>query len=170
MRKLCAERNELETIISKIMTHDPTKDAIVSTGISLLSFIYGDIDRLLQALRLNKYHKMAATKMVKPESLPPLTGAARQHILQYHDWKHLGSMTLSPVVYWSCIKDGKYTPIFTEDRIAPPELLKFALCNCKKGCNSSKCSCKNMGLNAYLLVVFVMAPSAAIATPTCCFL
>ena len=101
MRKLCAENSDLETIFSRITSHDPTKDAIISAGMSLLSYIYGDIDKLLQAMRLSKYHKMATTKMVKPESLPPSAGAARQHILraylQYHDWMQLGSMTLPPV-------------------------------------------------------------------------
>ena len=93
---------------------------------------------------------MAANKMVKPEFLPPSAGAVKQHILraylQYHDWVFLESMTLQPAEYGWYIKDGKYTPTLTEDPVAPPELLKLTICNCKKGCNSSRCSCRNVGL------------------------
>ena len=35
VRKLCTENSELETIFSRIMSHDPAKDAIISARISL---------------------------------------------------------------------------------------------------------------------------------------
>ena len=169
MRKLCAENSDLETIFSRIMSHDPAKDAIISAGMSLLSYIYGDIDKSLLALRISKCHKMAATKMVKPESLPPSPGAARQHILraylQYHDWMQLGSMTLPPVEYGWYIKNSKYAPILTKDPVAPSELLKLTLCNCKKGCNSSKCSCKNMGLKCIPACGFCNGASCSNSDP-----
>ena len=89
--------------------------------------------------RLSKYHKMSVTKIAKPESLPPTEGAARQHILrsylQYHDWALLNSMTLSSTKFGWKLVDDFYSPVFTDDPIAPPELLKITVCNCKD-CNS----------------------------------
>lgn len=155
LKKLCSQptrkvKDKIDAIFAKIMALDTSKEQIVEAGISLFSYIYGDITKPLRTLRLNKYETMAATKMVKPEYLPPTEGAVRQHtlraFLQYHDWILLGSMTLSPCDYGWKIKDGKYTPILTEEEVAPPELLKLTICNCKKGCKTSRCSCKSMGL------------------------
>ena len=151
LEKLCTKKDEIDAIFNKIMALDTPKEQIVATGASLFSFIYGDITKPLKTLRLNKYLKMSATKMVKPEFLPPTAGAVMQHtlraFLQYHDWVLLGSMTLQPCSYgWYINKNGKYAPTLTEDPVAPPELLKLTICNCKTGCITMQCSCKASGL------------------------
>ena len=56
-------------------------------------------------------------------------------------------MTLPPTEYgWTMDSAGKFTPIMTNDPIAPPELLKLTACNCKKQCNTMQYSCKRMGV------------------------
>ena len=143
-------KDETDVIFTKIIALDTPKEQIVEAGVSLFSYVYGDITKPLKTPRLNKYETMAATRMVKPEYLPPTEGAAIQHtlraFLQYYDWVLLGSMTLPPCEYGWDIKNGKHSPILTTEPVAPPQLLKLTICNCKQGCKTSRCSCKSMGL------------------------
>ena len=64
---------------------------------------------------------------------------------------------------WYVNNNGKYAPTLTEDPVASPELLKLTICNCKKSCNTSKCSCKATGLNVSPHVGVAMDKNAATA-------
>ena len=78
------------------------------------------------------YHLVnCATKSATTE------GAVIQHSsrawLQFSDWKNLESQSLDPLQNgWEINKHtSKFQPIASLDPIAPEELLKMTVCNCK---------------------------------------
>ncbi|CAM4571711.1 unnamed protein product [Leuciscus chuanchicus] len=85
-------------------------------------------------LRFDIISKLAAAGSIKPEKLPPTTGAAAQHFLraylQTRDRLLLQSPSLDVLEYgWKQGEQG-YAPVPTTDPIALNYLLKFVSCNC----------------------------------------
>ena len=73
----------------------------------------------LEDLRFDIFSKRAAAGSIKPEELPPTTGAAAQHSLQAYlqtrDWLLLQSPSLDVLEYgWKQGKQG-YAPVPTTD-------------------------------------------------------
>ena len=150
--KLCQDTPALQDdVFSVLLSTDSSKDDIIEAGLKSFQYIYGNITTSLQDQRFSKYNKMTAKDGLRPEGLPPSSGAATQHILraylQYRDWLLLESMSIPPTDFgWRLDAEGQYIPIMTADEIGPPELLKLTACNCKKDC-SKQCSCRKMGVH-----------------------
>lgn len=96
---------------------------------------------------------MAAKGDIKPESLPPTESAAINHSLRVHQqtvtWETLAVDAPNPLNWGWKEENGKLAPIKTDERVAPPELLKFIRCNCKSinnMCSSNQCTCRRYGL------------------------
>jgi hypothetical protein len=155
LTKTCKPSIMIDEIFEALLIINIDQEIVVDNGVLLLQHIYGNINKSLKDLRLQRYNKMTTVegKTLKPEYLPPTEGAARQHVLraylQYHDWSLLSSMTLPPTEYgWQIDGDGLFEPIGTLVDIAPAALLKVTACNCtrKGNCVSTKCSCRSQGL------------------------
>ena len=150
--KLCQDTPALQDyVFSVLLSTESSKDDIIEAGLKLLQYIYGSMTTSLQDHRFSKYNKMTAKAGLRPEGLPPSSGAATQHILraylQYNDWLQLESMSIPPTDFgWRLDAEGQFIPITTADEIGPPELLKLTACNCKKDCKK-QCSCRKMGVH-----------------------
>ena len=82
---------------------------------------------------------------VKPQTLPPTSGAAKYHslrvYLQIQEWK--GSADgLHPTDWgWQECDEG-FLPLQTSLAPAPEHLLRVIRCNCKADCSTMRCTCK----------------------------
>ena len=99
-----------------------------------------------ESISQNDSNKDGKTRMSSPTN-----GTAKKHILhsylQYHDWILLNSMTLLPTdLGWKVNSEGSFSPVFSTEPVAPEELLKMTVCNCKKNCSTTRCSCRSMGI------------------------
>ena len=143
--RLCS--GNLRPLIDVFYNDRSSKVQILEAGIEIIQFIYKSQVTPLSMLRVNKYNKQSKAGVLKPENLPPIDGAARQHslraYLQLQDWLVLQSMSRDPKEYgWYLISGGAYEPILITDDIAPANLLKFASCNCSGNCSTKRCPCK----------------------------
>ena len=88
------------------------KDDIIKAGCELLKLMfYGTPPKDLRDLKLDIFSKWAAAGSIKPEKLPPPTGAAAQHslraYLQTRDWLVLQSPSLDVLDYgWKLGEQG----------------------------------------------------------------
>ena len=100
-----------------------------------------------------KFMDMPAKGKIKPEDLPPTERAAVQQSLCVHQ-QTVVSQTLNnlrlDLLNWGWKQDGAcFTPIQTNNDVAPAEVMKFIRCNCKSlsnMCNSMLCKFKRYGL------------------------
>jgi hypothetical protein len=96
---------------------------------------------------------MAAKGEIVPENVPPTEQAAIQHSLRVHQqtivWETLNEIHLNPLEWgWKQVGSA-FTPVQTDNDIAPSEVLKFIRCNCKSlnnMCSTMLCTCKIYGL------------------------
>ena len=152
------------TLLSKLCQNDKSERAmdvfndirakksdIIEAGCELFKNIFcGNPSEDLDDLRFAIFSKRAAAGNIKPEKLPPTTGAAAQHFLraylQTRDWLILQSPSLDVLEYgWKQGKQG-YAPVPTTDPIAPDYLLKLVSCNCAGDCGTLRCCCKKQGV------------------------
>ena len=82
--------------------------------------------------------------------LPPTLGAFEKHLKrtqpQIRIWAKANEPlvpVLEPTEYgWEFDGDG-YMPITSDDPIAPNSIIELVSCNCSKGCNTQRCSCRS---------------------------
>ena len=78
---------------------------------------------------------MSAKGEINREDLPPTARAAVQHSLRVHQqtviWQTLNDVRLDPL-HWGWKQDvACFTPIQTDNDVAPAEVMKFIRCNFK---------------------------------------
>ena len=97
---------------------------------------------------------MIWTQTKNVDRLPPTKGALKEVVKRgWYASKVLGQSHVLvqdlPDVCESgwTLKDSEYEPITTLDPIAPKSVIELVSCSCKKGCKTSRCSCKGNGLS-----------------------
>jgi len=151
MHDKCEEFRNAAAVFDKHPT-DVTKNEIEHAGEeSLLCLFKGEIRQGLDNLRVQKFTEKVAKSLtfVDPKILPPTSGSAKYHsyrvYLQIQEWKG-GDEKLNPVEWGWKLDDNCLKPLTMDKVPAPESLLKVVRCTCKKGCKSSICSCKKVGL------------------------
>ena len=85
---------------------------------------------------------MSAKGVIRPERLPPTKGAAEQHslraYLQVVDWMLLQPRSINPENFGWMRENRVYSPIATDEPIAPYKLRNFISCGCKSGAHVSE--------------------------------
>lgn len=108
--------------------------AIADAGAKCLVALYGGdcTEDTLHSLRYKKFVKTAIVAKVDLARLPPTEDGATLHAYRtYHQvQKWLG---VEKATQWG-------------SEVAPPYLLKFLSCGCKKGCSGGGCTCVKAGL------------------------
>lgn len=150
LKKLC-KFDEAESAMDVFMDINAKKEDIIKAGSDIFKILFsGKLSANLEDLRFDIFSKRAATGIIKPEKLPPTTGAAMQHslraYLQTRDWLMLQSPSKDVLEYGWKLTERGYAPVPSTDPIAPDYLLKFASCNCAGNCSSFRCSCKKQGV------------------------
>ena len=129
-------------------THSASIHDVVDAGEKALVIIYnGKSTDTLDSLRYQRFCEKVASKSshVKPQALPPTSGAAKYHslrvYLQVQEWK--GSADeLHPTDWgWQECDEG-FVPLQTSLPPAPEHLLKVIRCNCQADCSTRRCTCK----------------------------
>ncbi|KAK6183990.1 hypothetical protein SNE40_006544 [Patella caerulea] len=136
-------------------TKNQDHQLITETGEKVFSRMYGSKERL-NRVRYQKYLNREDDPVnLDPRKLPPTTRAAHFHslrvFLQVQDWLTLGDRGLDPSDWGWCLKSGLYTPVKTDNEIAPAIVLKSVRCKCKsktqeRQCATNVCSCRKFGL------------------------
>ena len=109
LSKLC-QTNKSERTMDVFSDIRAKKSDIIKAGCELFKYIFrGNPSEDLEDLRFDIFSKRAAAGSIKPEKLPPTTGAAAQHslraYLQTRYWLMLQSTSLDVLEYgW---KQGK---------------------------------------------------------------
>lgn len=90
----------------------------------------------------------------KLESLPPTSGAAKQHILRvyYQLQVWIGNNSIKANNYGWQKTDNGLQPIHTLEPLYPAEILTKISCTCAGNC-SNKCGCRKHGLKCSKLCV-----------------
>ena len=124
---------------------------MVAGEAAMVSLYKGTAGDTLDKLRLERFQQKIATSVsfVRPENLPPTSSAAKFHSLRvYHQvqvWK--GVTNRDPqTLGWKAV-EGKLVPMQCDMEVAPKTLLQIVRCNCKMGCESMRCSCRQAGLD-----------------------
>ena len=144
---------EKQTVHS--LVHSSSQTSVRSASSQLLNILCSgeDYENLTEA-RYNKLQKMIAScDALDPKRLPPTESAAENHGLRVHlqvaQWASLDEFCLNPTEWgWKQSKNG-LVPILTDLPVAPTDILKFIICNCKakkNQCGSNHCSCVKHGL------------------------
>ena len=150
LSKLC-KTDKAERAMDVFLNTRALKGDIIKAGCEVFKLMYhGNQPKDLEELRFDIFSKRATAGSIKPERLPPTTGAATQHILraylQTRDWLLLKTPSLDVLEYgWKLGKQG-YAPVPSTDPIAPDYLLKLVSCNCTGDCDTLRCSCKKQGV------------------------
>ena len=155
LKKLQSSR-VFTTIAATFMQEDSSNEDIVQSGEVALVLLYGgNEDERLDALRYKRFRENVAssTKYVEARSLPPTSAAAKFHSLrvyyQAQEWRgHVSDM--DPEQWGWKNSYGQLLPIKTDMPPAPMKLLRLFRCNCKTGCDTSRCTCRNHGLECSL--------------------
>ena len=148
---LCS--GEVDDALDVFSNPNATKPEIQTSGEALFKHIHHGSesgDGTLAELRFNRFNKQAKVGVIRPETLPPTSGAALQHslrsYLQVQDWMQLRTMSLPVLEYGWKIEAGRHEPVTTSDPIAPENLIKLICCNCTGECDNMRCSCRKNGL------------------------
>ena len=87
--------------------------------------------------------------IIDPALLPPSLRATYYHDLQvYHQmnvWGKISDNDIDPLSWGWKISNGKFSPIMTDIKAGPPNILKIIRCGWKGSC-SSKYTCRKAGL------------------------
>ena len=119
---------------------------------AIVALVGGKDGQSLHSLRSSVLtRKMISKAFVKPEKLPPTSGAMKYHSLR----------TYLQIVTWMGYEEGMdatdwgwrfadakniMLPVMTEQDPAPHNLLKVIHCQCTTACLTLRCSCKKYGL------------------------
>ncbi len=122
-------------------------------GEKALACLYGatDADNSLDALRYRRFCEKVtkSSAHIQPHVLPPTSAAAKYHsrrvYYQIMEWKGLEE-SMTPTEWGWDFDDGRYMPKQTDQPPAPKELLEIFRCNCRKQCNTNRCTCRKHGL------------------------
>jgi hypothetical protein len=94
-----------------------------------------------------------SNKQLQDTALPPTRSALMYHIQRAHYqtsiWKNSTKCFMQiddPCNTGWNFKNDRYEPIMTDRESAPSMILELTKCNCKKGCASKACGCKNKKL------------------------
>lgn len=128
-----------------------SSDDIILAGETLVVQLFGGKPQTdLNGLRYKIFCQKVArcNAFVESKSLPPTKGAMKYHSFrvyyQVQEWK--GNEDLNPTD-WGWKKDGDcLLPNTTDLPHAPKDLLEVIRCNCRKDCNTLRCTCKKNGL------------------------
>lgn len=127
-----------------------SKDDIIQAGEKAVLTIYkAKSEKNLDELRHKRYIELLATRkqVVHPKSLPPTCGATKYHsmrvYLQVQTWK---GMELDIEQWGWTVKKCVLVPLETDLEYAPKELQKVVRCNCKSGCQTKQCGCRQLHL------------------------
>ena len=149
--KLCQQFDYLKMHMGIFYKNNSSQLEVAQAGeVFLLALYKGENELSLNSLRCNSYKtkigKLNISQKFRLESLPPTTEAAKQHsyrvYLTIQNW--LGNI-LEPFKWGWVFNNYYYSPVKTEQSIAPESLLNLVSCGCKKGCNAS-CSCRKMNM------------------------
>lgn len=136
-------QNHMRPIVNTFMNHQSVLQDIDSAETKLMSLVYGDPTASLGDLRYSAYKRQVIQGKLKPERLPPSTGAVVQHsrrtFTQLREWILLDP-NLSDMHGWE-LKNHGYHVIYTTNEIAPAELLNLVFCKCSGQCTTNKCNC-----------------------------
>ena len=121
------------------------KADVARAGENTIILLYkGHLGDQLDLLRLQRFHQKvgSGTSCVKPEVLPPTSGATKYHswrvYLQVQQW--IGNAEHMNAEDWGWYEHGgHYLPVMTDKAAAPSELLDIIRCNCKTGCSTKQC-------------------------------
>ena len=95
LKSLCQD-SAPEEVFQTFNNLRATKREISEAGVKLFQYLYSNINKPLNQQRYDKYNMLMAKGVLKPEKLPPTSGAAMQHALrayfQYRDWLLLESL------------------------------------------------------------------------------
>ena len=98
--KMLCKNSAPEEVFQTFNNLRATKVDISEAGVRLFQYLYSNIDKPLNQQRYDKYNKLMAKGVFKPEKLPLTSGAAIQHALranfQYRYWLLLESQSLDP--------------------------------------------------------------------------
>ena len=107
-------------------------------------------DESLDKARLRIFHVAVNKGAVGLEckKLPPTSAAAAQHSLrvywQIQSW--MGHDLYCTEWGWYYSDQGEYKPVISTLPYAPAVLAERIKCNCKKGCNTKRCSCRGLNI------------------------
>lgn len=91
----------------------------------------------------------SATSFVTPERLPPTASATKYHSLRVYyqimTWIGKEDGMDETEWGWKC-ENNMFKPVMCSKNAAPDNLLKVVNCNCTKGCNTQRCTCRGYGL------------------------
>ena len=97
-------------------------------------------------------------KLGDPDKLPPTSGSLYQHVLRVHHqcnmWRqsYIPMQDIASLLNFGWIYDGrKCMSVTTEDPIAPEEVLKNLICNCKAIRHVASFFRKSLQYRAFLL-------------------
>ena len=153
----CKVAGVFTTIAATFMQEDSSNEGHCPNRVRwpLVLLYGGSEDERLDALRYKRFREKVAssTKYVEARSLPPTSAAAKFHSLrvyyQVQEWRGHAS-DMDPEQWGWKNSSGQLLPIKTDMPPAPMELLRLFRCNCKTGCDTSRCTCRNHGLECSL--------------------
>ncbi len=138
---------------------ESTQEDVIAAGEKALVCLYnGKPGDNLDALRYKRNCEKVATSnsLVKPQSLPPTSAAAKFYSLwvffQIHEWKGLLDDTLH-ADQWGWNATPVHLPVMTDLAPAPDNLLKIIRCTCQTDCSSLRCTCRKHNLLCFSVLV-----------------
>ncbi|MCG8429728.1 MAG: hypothetical protein MJA29_00940, partial [Candidatus Omnitrophica bacterium] len=123
------------------------KDIMEAGEKALMSIYKGKPGDNLNKLRHRKYIELLATRkqVIHPKSLPPTQAAAKYHSLRvYHQVQTWKGVELNAQEWGWKVQAGTLVPVATDLDYAPKELQKLVRCNCKSGCQTNHCGCRQL--------------------------
>lgn len=146
-------RSDLTELTHTLQDVDATKESVLSSGLRLISVLYGEKpDELLNSMRYKTFCNLSANSLIKlkPQKLPPTERAASFHVMRAHlqavRWCTLDEDSLDPVEWGWRIDNRELVPITTDLPVAPQDILKVIRCKCKTSCKSASCTCRRNNL------------------------
>lgn len=148
---------ELITTAEVFLQPTSTHQAISDAGAKCLVALYGGkyTEDTLQSLRFKTFVKTAASSKVDLARLPPTEDGATFHAYRTYHQVQMWMGMEKDATQWGWKKtDQGLIPITMMSEVAPPSLLKFLSCGCKKGCIGGGCTCFKAGLKCSALCKF----------------
>ncbi|KAJ8021434.1 hypothetical protein HOLleu_38631 [Holothuria leucospilota] len=127
------------------------REDIIDAGEKALASVHdGEKGESIHVLRYKHFCEVSKTNTFsEPHTLPPTSVATHYHSLrvyfQIQTWRET-TENLKPEEWRWKLSDSQLLPIKTHLPAAPERLTKIFRCNCKTGCNTSRCTCKKMSI------------------------
>lgn len=147
--KLFLNDYNLQKLAEKFYDVNASQSEIENCGNKIIAALYSTKkeSQILQELRFIHFQKCTSKKLCKLESLPPTTGAAKQHsfrtFYQMQTW--LGNKINAQQWGWKITEQGLQA-IRTDQSLIPDEILMSITCRCETGCKNKNCGCRKNGL------------------------